>query len=275
MKISTNDFSNTLTLAEQVRKITYSDGGVAYVFKRSNTGAQSNLNKRQSFPPVNRDEPMTKTAYKRTLNRYFERLIELDLESEKCLSVTLTIRSEEYNTYDKICNRFKHFANEVRFSKKVGNSYLGAVRFIEVQEKGFFHIHCILVFDKANINLTWKDLYRMWGWGFVKVTTVYDFIGLMDYLTNSKHGIDNNPNNKFTRYPKGAKIIYISPNLPRCKSENISLSAEECAALVGDEKYVGHIKLHKYFDITTQRVRVSVDKMVLTQILKKEVENKK
>lgn len=275
MKVSTKDFGNALTLGEQVRKITYSDGGTAYVFKKAKPNAQNAPTPRRSFPPVNRNEPMTKTAYRRTLNRYFERLIELDLESEKCLSVTLTIRNEKYNTYDKICDRFKHFADEVRFSKKVGKSYLGAVRFIEVQERGFFHIHCILVFDNANIKLTWKDLYRMWGWGYVRVTPVYYLIGLIDYLTNIKHGVDSNPNNKFTRYPKGAKIIYISPNLPKCKSENISISADECAALLRSEKYVGHLKAHPYWDTSTQKIRFSIDKMVLVQILNKEVENKK
>lgn len=136
--------------AEQVRKITYTDGGAAYVFKKARLGVQNAPQKRQTFPLVNRNEPMTKTAYRRTLNRYFERLIELDLDHEKCLSLTLTIRSEQYNSYEKICDRFKHFTNEVRCSNKVGTAYVGAIRFIEVQEKGFFHIHCILVFDTAN-----------------------------------------------------------------------------------------------------------------------------
>lgn len=253
----------------QVRKITRSDGGTAYVFRKAYLGVHTTPPKRQSFPPVNRNEPMTKSAYRRTLSRYFERLIELDLENKKCIAVTLTIRNEEHNTYEKISERFKHFTNEVRFSKKVGNSYIGTVRFIEVQEKGFFHIHSILVFDSSNINLTWKDLRRMWGWGFVKVTSVYNFIGLMDYLTNVKHGVDNNPNNKFTRYPKGAKIIYISPNLPKCKSENITLTAEECAALVSSEECIGHIKAHKFFDPTTKKVRISIDKMVLVELLQK------
>ena len=275
MKITKSNLTSMSIDANQVRKITYSDGGAAYVFKKARTNAQNALTPRRIFPPVNRNEPMTKTAYKRTLNRYFERLIELDLQSEKCLAVTLTIRSDEYNTYEKICERFKYFTNEVRGSKKVGGSYVGTVRFIEVQEKGFFHIHCILVFDNENIKLTWKDLFRMWGWGYIKVKPVYYLIGLIDYLTNIKHGVDSNPNNKFTRYPKGAKIIYISPNLPKCKCETIPITAEECAELIGGGKYIGHLKSHAYLDIKTQKVRFSIDKMVLVQILNKEVENKK
>lgn len=265
MKIIDKNFSESPNLSGRVQKITYSNGGSAYVFKKESSDIQHNPNRRPGFPPVNRSEPMTKTAYRRTLNRNFSKLIELDLDNDKCLSLTLTIRSEEYNTYEKISDRFKHFTNEVRFSKKVGNSYVGAVRFIEVQEKGFFHIHALIVFDTSNINLKWKHLHRMWGWGYVKVKTVYYFIGLIDYLTNPKHGTENDHSNKFTRYPKSVKVIYISPNLPRGKSETIDITAEECAALVGDERVIGHIKVHKYYDLVTQRVRTCIDKMVLIQ----------
>lgn len=270
MKIAGKNLTHSPTLGEQVRKITYSDGGTAYVFKKSNNGVKNAYTKRTSFPRVNRNEPMTKAAYKCTLNRYFERLIELDLQKEKCLFLTLTICSEQHNTYEKMSDRFKDFTNKIRFSKKVGNSYVGAVRFIEVQQKGFFHIHCILVFNSRNIKLTWKDLRRMWGWGYVKVKAVNYLIGLFDYLTNPKHGAENNGN--FTRYPKGAKVICISPNLPKCKSESIDISFEECAALIQSEDYIGQVKVHKYFDTDTQSVKSCIDKMVLVQILKKEVE---
>lgn len=186
MQISGNDLDKVPMPAGQVRKITYSDGGTAYVFKKPRSGVQNALTRRRSFPPVNRNEPMTKTAYKQTLNRYFERLIELDLQKEKCLFLTLTICNERYNTYEKICGRFKDFTNKLRFSKKFGNSYVGVVRSIEVQQKGFFHIHCILVFNNGNVKLSRKDLWRMWGWGYVKVKTVNNLLGLYDYLTNPK-----------------------------------------------------------------------------------------
>lgn len=261
----------TKQFAGEVRKITYSGGGVAYVFKKKTVC--DNLHKcataPKKFPPVNRNEPMTKTAYRRTLNRYFGKLLELDLTPEKCLFLTLTINSEAYNSYGHICGRFKDFTNKVRFSKKVGDSYLGVVRFIEVQEKGFFHIHAILVFNTADIRLTWKDLHRMWGWGFVKVTPIYNFCGLYDYLTNYKQGSESVFDGKFTRYPKGAKIIYISPNLPKAKSKNVPITAQECAALVQDENTVGHIKIHKYYDSECRRVRLGIDKMVLIKNLQK------
>ena len=253
----------------QVRKITYSDGNTAYVFKKSGFGVQTVREQRQGFSPINRNEPMTKTAFRRTLNRYFERLIELDLEKDKCLFLTLTICNERYNTYDKISGRFKDFTNKVRFSKKVGNSYVGVVRFIEVQQKGFFHIHCVLVFNSKNIKLSWKDLRRMWGWGYVKVKSVNYLIGLFDYLTNAKNRKKND--GEFTRYPKGARIIYISPNLPKCKSENITISIEECAVLIQSDKYIGHLKIHKYYDTATHKARIAIDKMVLVQIFQKEV----
>lgn len=269
MLITKKQLNTTKMQTCNARKIIYSDGRTAYVFKKDCTTVQNNLTRQNGFPPVNRNEPMTKAAYRRTLNRNFEKLIELDVFNERSLFLTLTIREEQYNTYEKICDRFKVFTNKVRFNKAVGNSYIGAVRFIEVQEKGFFHIHAILVFNTADIRLTWKDLHRMWGWGFVKVKKVYDFSGLIDYLTNNKQGSESVFNGNFTRYPKGAKVIYISPNLPKATSENISITAQECAALVQDENTVGHIKIHKYYDSACRRVRLAVDKMVLIQILKK------
>lgn len=269
MKIVVENFNTPPTLGGQVRKITYSDGSTAYVFKKVNKHVLNASTRWQGFPLVNRNEPMTKEAYKRTLNRYFERLIELDLAKKKCLFLTLTIRNEKYNTYEKICDRFKDFTNKVRFNKRVDNSYVGVVRFIEVQQKGFFHVHCILVFDREPVKLTWKVLRRIWGWGYVKVKSVNYLIGLFDYLTNSKHSTENA--GKFTRYPKGARVIYITPNLPKSKSENIELSFEECAALIQKKDYIGQIKIHKYFDIATQSVRSCIDKMVLIQIFQKEV----
>lgn len=275
MRIAGKNLDKVPMSSAQVRKITYSGGGTAYVFKKVRSGVQNALTRRRSFPPVNRNEPMTKAAYRRTLNRYFERLIELDLEKEKCLFLTLTICGNGYNNYEKISDRFKHFTNEVRFSKKVGNSYVGAVRFIEVQQNGLFHIHCVLVFNADNIKLTWKDLHRMWGWGYVKMKAVYDYLGLMDYLTNPKHGIENADSDKFTRYPKGARVICISPNLPKCKCENISISVEECAALLQNGEHIGHLKVHKYFDTASQSVKISIDKMALVQLFqKKEVKQK-
>lgn len=269
MILSTNQLTNVQVHSGQVRKITYADGGTAYVFKKARTSVHIALTRRRSFPPVNRNEPMTKSAYRRTLNRYFERLIELDLEKEKCLFLTLTICRKEYNSYEKISDRFKCFTNNVRFSNKVSNSYLGAVRFIEVQQQGFFHVHCVLVFNTNNIKLTWKDLHRMWGWGYVKVKPVYDYLGLIDYLTNPKHGVENEESDKFTRYPKGARVIYISPNLPKCKCENISITAEECVALLQNGEHVGHLKIHKYFDKVSQSVKIHIDKMALIQLFEK------
>jgi hypothetical protein len=266
MKITGKDLTNLPKLSSRVRMLTYSNGGVAYVCKRECSGIQNNPNKRCGFPPVNRNEPMIKTAFKRTLNKKFNEILELDLDNDRCLSLTLTIRSKEYNTYEKISDRFKHFTNGVRFGKKAGGTYLGNVRFIEVQEKGFFHIHCLLFFDTDNIKLGWKDLHRMWGWGYVKVKTVYYFIGLLDYLTNYKDGAENPSDSKFTRYPKGARTILIMPNLPKAKDKTIDITDEEYAALLRDKNVIGHLKIHRYYDRTTGRIRTHIDKMALIKM---------
>lgn len=102
MKIEGKNFNNVPLLSGKVRKITYADGGTAYVFKKCSTGWQSNPTRRHSFPPVKRNEPMTKTAYRRTLNRNFGKLIELDLDNDKCLFLTLTIRKESTTLMKKL-----------------------------------------------------------------------------------------------------------------------------------------------------------------------------
>lgn len=101
MLITKKQLNTTKMQTCNARKITYSDGRTAYVFKKDCTTVQNNLTRQNGFPPVNRNEPMTKAAYRRTLNRNFEKLIELDVFNERSLFLTLTIREEQYNTYEK------------------------------------------------------------------------------------------------------------------------------------------------------------------------------
>ena len=247
---------------KQVQIYAYSDGSVVAIPKRGHSRISKPTKMRGRFPPVNCNESMTNAALRKTLNRSFERLFELDLEDEKCWFVTLTISKEKHNSYDKICNRYSHFIGLLR--ERVKDFYVGAVRFIEVQEKGFFHIHCILVFDRENIKLTWRDCYKMWGWGYVNIKTVTDRFGLIDYLTNIKHSAGNWQGNKFTRYPKRARVIYIDPNLPKSKSEYVYMSPEEYSALLQDSQ-CAHLKTHKYYDRNTKRVCSRIDKIVFVR----------
>lgn len=260
MKCKSKSLSITAGNFSYARIYQHSDGSVVCVSKRG-SGRISRTSKRGGrFPPVNRNEPMTKAAFKKTLNRYFERLCELDLDNEKCLYVTLTISNAKYNSYDLICSRFKYFVNLVK--DKVQDDYVGVMRFVEMQAKGFFHIHCILVFKRKNINLSWRDFHKFWGWGYVRVQPVKNRFGLFDYSTNKKHGAEND--DKFTRYPKGAKIIYISPNLPKSKGEFISTISSEYTELLNDSDYV-HAKTHKYIETNTNQVRTRIDRFVLVK----------
>lgn len=260
MKIQSKNLPIKAQCFSQVQIYKYSDGSQVGVLKKSNRQIIT-PKRRGRFPPVNRNEPMTKAAFKKTLNRYFERLYELDLDDEKCLYVTLTISNAKYNFYNLICSRFKYFVNLVK--DKVQDDYVGVIRFVEMQAKGFFHIHCILVFKRKNINLTWRDLHKFWGWGYVRVQPVKNRFGLFDYSTNQKHGAEND-NDKFTRYPKGAKIIYISPNLPKSKGEFISTISSEYTELLNDSDYV-HAKTHKYIETSTNQVRTRIDCFVLVK----------
>ena len=144
MKCKSKSLSITAGNFSYARIYQHSDGSVIGMPKRGSGRIGRTTKRRGRFPPVNRNEPMTKAAFKKTLNRYFERLYELDLDDEKCLYVTLTISNAKYNSYNLICSRFKYFVNLVK--DKVQDDYVGVIRFVEMQAKGFFHIHCILVF---------------------------------------------------------------------------------------------------------------------------------
>ena len=267
MKVESKDLPILPQQFIQAKVITYSNGRKAIVGKKVINGAKSSIKKRCRCPPVNRNEPMTKKALKRTENHNFGRLFKLDLIDQNCRFVSLTICKEKYNIYNKVSKRFKHFIGEVR--EKVKNHFIGTARFIELQKNGFFHIHCILVFDSKNIDLTCEDLHKMWGWGLVDMKAVKNRFGLFDYLTNLKHNMTNGKDNKFTRYPKGARIIYISPNLPRAKSKDILLTPEEYSALQNSGEYEVYFKSHQYYDPTTQKKRNCIDKKILIQKNKK------
>ena len=104
----------------------------------------------------------------------------------------------------------------------------------------------------------------MWKWGFVKIKSIDDRFGLIDYLTNSKSSTKYKINSKFTRYPKSARVIYISPNLPRLKSENFLISTNEFTVLAQDAQCM-HIKTHYYIGRDTQELQTAIDKIVFVK----------
>jgi len=267
MKLEKEDLSFITPHLIQAQEITYSNGGKAIVCKKAVNGAKCPIKIRSRCPPINYNEPMTKEALKRILNRYFVKLFELDLIDQNCRFVSFTISKEKYNFYSKISERFKYFIGEVRAVVK--NHYLGTIRVIELQANGNFHIHCILVFDSDCVDLSDKTLQKIWGWGSVEDKEIYDRFGLIDYLTNIKHNLENGNSERFTRYPKGARVIYISPNLPKAESKNISLSPAEISQLQEATEFEEHTKIHQYYDPMTKKVRTCIDKKILIQKNKK------
>ena len=255
MKCPTTKSTNTNF--ESAKQFTYSDGAVATLCKNVRRRSKKIVKVRNRPPPVNRNEPMTKVALKRTLNRYFERLFELDINNNNCLFVTLTISSQNDNKYQRVSGLFKRFIGGIRGLAK--NSYIGTFRSIELQRNGFFHIHCVLIFDKENNVLSSSDIESLWKWGLIEVKAVKDRFGLFDYFTNIKHDLENGKDEIFTKYPKGARIIYISPNLPKCSTNNSAVPQElsnDCEA---------HIKSHQFYDSNSNKMRTKIDKLVLIE----------
>ena len=134
MRVYKTKLTNFNTNFDDTTQFTYSDGRVATICKNDRTSFQKVKISKGRPPPVNRDEPMRKAALKRTLNRYFERLFELDINDNNCLFVTLTISRQKDNDYKKVSGLFKRFIGEIR--GRVKNSYIGTFRSIELKKNG-------------------------------------------------------------------------------------------------------------------------------------------
>jgi len=240
------------TGSDLVEMVETRDGLPILIFKRGGSSCISNNAKRRyGFSKVDYSKPMTHSAYVRSRGKKFRELLRLDLINENCLFATFTIAHDRDNDYDRLCDRFKHTTNQIR--NMVGGHYLGRVRSFELQENGRLHIHAVLVFDSCETKITKKDFEKFWGLGSVHLCAVTDKIGLADYLTNMKVSVRDKSDPTYTIFRKGARVIDISPTLPRLKSEIISaddlqlFELYECAERV-------HVKAHKFGD---NRSRVS------------------
>lgn len=128
------------------------------------------LHGQNGFPPVNRNEPMTKAAYRRTLNRNFEKLIELDVFNERSLFWRWLFVRSSTTLMKKSATDSKCLPTRYGSIKRLDNSYIGAVRFIEVQEKGFFqHSRNSLLFNTADIRWRGKTFTVCGAGDLIKV----------------------------------------------------------------------------------------------------------
>ena len=279
MKINSNEKTQkelckiVLPLGE-VEMITPTNGAPIFICKR-NTGvcvsSRPKLKKVRAPPLRDYSMPMTMSAYKKMLNRKFREIIRLDLEIDKCRFITFSISDKKYNSYQLLSDRFKYAINSIK--EKFKGMYVGRIRVFEVHESGFLHIHCVLVFNTDKIKLSGKDLFKIWKCGYVYFEKVYDLAGLADYLTNLKNPPIDKANPKITVFKKGAKIIDISPNLPKSISEISNSEDVRFLRVFHDNNSTVHIKAHSYYDHLNQKLHSRIDQLLFIENETKKEEN--
>lgn len=111
-----------------------------------------------------------------------------------CRFITLTYKDNIQNP-NQLYNDFRNFHKRLKRYMKKQNYHYEYIVTIEAQERGAFHLHGILIFDKKAPYIDNSKLAEIWGLGFVSVKAIdknVDNIGkyLTAYLTDLP--IDNN-----------------------------------------------------------------------------------
>lgn len=100
------------------------------------------------------------------------------IEPNNCKWITLTYKENMTDT-KRLYNDFKNFIK--RFKYQYGNfEYIVAM---EPQERGAWHCHCIIIFDKKAPFIRNKIIEQLWGQGFTKTNKLNDIDNIGAYLT--------------------------------------------------------------------------------------------
>lgn len=100
------------------------------------------------------------------------------LEPKNCKWICLTY-AENMTDTNRLYKDFKNFIK--RFRTKYGKfEYIVAM---EPQQRGAWHCHCIIIFDKVAPFIPNKTLEELWGNGFTKTQKLDDIDNIGAYLT--------------------------------------------------------------------------------------------
>lgn len=97
------------------------------------------------------------------------------LAPNKCLFITLTY-ANEMRDKSKVAKDFKAFMQRINAKKWKATLNFNNVEYIsvyEIQARGTYHIHAILIFDRPNMFISSKNLEILWGKGFAKAKKLY------------------------------------------------------------------------------------------------------
>lgn len=117
----------------------------------------------------------------------------------------MTDTKQLYDDFDKFWKRFKYYCKKQNWNIP---QYITA---IEPQERGAWHMHCIIIWDRKRPYIDNNSVfYPMWGHGFTKIQGVPDDCdNLGAYLSAylSDMSLSEDGNGKEKKYVKGARLI--------------------------------------------------------------------
>lgn len=120
-------------------------------------------------------------------------------------SENMTDTKQLYSDFDKFWKRFKYYCN------KQGWNVPEYITAIEPQQRGAWHMHCIIIWDRKRPYIDNNSVFApMWGHGFTKIQGVpEDCDNLGAYLSAylSDMSLSEDGDGKGKKYVKGARLI--------------------------------------------------------------------
>lgn len=136
------------------------------------------------------------------------------IDEEKAISLTLTYE-EKVDDVKQVGKDFTAFIRRLR--KKVGDCEY--IYVVELQKRGSWHIHAILIFDNKAPFISCEEIELMWGKGIVDVQKAQNAMALGLYLTSDVKK-DESGNTKvkgapIEKYEKGMRVFRCSRGLKK------------------------------------------------------------
>lgn len=154
----------------------------------------------------NYNEYMSKKDYFKTIRRWSEKIWKLNIDSNKCKFITLTLKEDM--SWEVLLNKFTSFMYSIRRNFGNNTQYIRAVELQENSKR--FHIHLVLVFEDNPPNISIKWIEDHWPYGYIHRENVNDVYGLMQYLTLFDTNALQSKSQGATHFPKNAKILSTS-----------------------------------------------------------------
>lgn len=193
--------------------------------RRKNKIKSKKCTHRHGFIPKRSRGSQTYSAYKRQLSKAERKFVNVWLEKNKCLFVTLTTRDKISQSELEV-----HFKSLLRALRRI-DAAISYIKAIDVFKKGkHYHLHVLLQFpngipkvEGVEINKSW--FLKHWEWSSSETLDVqkpYKPYGCLDYLYTLKKknvidyekSTDNKLVVKFDKYTRvitsGANLVYVS-----------------------------------------------------------------